>query len=154
MIKTCQFCKEGHDLKECPHFADTKTYLNTFAPRHDTPPPARKRASLPNTQFEEAFGPEAETLLQDVLDHPTDFTGDEVNLAWQILGGLKKLKELNQEEKDLLDHITHRMLAGRYTPPAQPAPAVRQRHPEDDEGPPVDEDIELVTKGQVDPTDG
>lgn len=152
MTKTCMFCKGEHELKECPHFADTKTYLREFAPRHDTPPPARKRASLAPTQFEQVFGAEAETLLQDVLDHPQDFGNDEVNLAWQILGGMKKLKDLNQDERDLLDHITHRMIGGKYTKPQ--TETVRQRHPEDDEGPPVDEDIELVTKGQVDPSDG
>lgn len=163
MTETCMFCRGPHALKACPLLSNTQTYLNTFAPRVDAPPPeARPRASLAPTLFEQEFGPGAELVLQDVPDHPEVYTADEINLAWQLLGGMKKIKELDGDDRNLLDRLTHRLIEGRYPVATRPLPGHRsaeswpERHHEDDEGPPRDAGHyeDLITKGQVDPSDG
>ena len=106
----------------------------------------RKRSSLAPTLFEQLYGKDAELLLQDVPDHPEEFSSDEISLAWQILGGTKKLTALDQDERRLLDHITDRMVEGRYKKPA--TTKLRERRIEDDEGPPGDP-MDEMTAGQI-----
>ena len=158
MINTtaiCMFCRGPHTFRNCPLLAPTKTYLNAFAPPPPliTPQETRARVSLAPTLFEQLFGPGAEVLLQEVPDRPESYTSDEIELAWQILSGAKQIKGLQPDERDILDAITHRM-AG-VAPVKQPAKQTERRL-EDDEGPPRDatEYENLVTRGQIDPSDG
>jgi len=158
----CLFCKGPHEHSKCPLFGSTKTYLQQFAPKPPSPPrlgfPPKdepRRSSLPTTQWERFFGPGQEGLLQDVVDHPDLFTHDEVNLAWAILGGVKKVKALDEDDRALLDHIAQLLAEGTTAQPKVKNEPPRERPLEADEGPPRDEDYEtLVAKGQVDPSDG
>ena len=157
----CLFCKGNHEHTKCPLFGDTKSYLQHHAPKPPIlgapPVDERPRSSLAPTQFEEAYGKGAEEHLQEVIDHPDQFTHEEVNLAWQILEGVRKISTLTPDEKDLLNHITRKMIERQDPKPLviPPTLPLRERRHEDDEGPPRDEDYEsLVTKGQVDPSDG
>ena len=146
----CLLCGQKHSFHKCPLFGSKKTYLDTFAPK-----PFLKeepvRSSLAPTLFEELYGPGAELILQDVPDHPESFTSDEINQAWQLLGGTKKIKGLDLDERELLDSITHRLAEGKYDKPRTKHTV--ERHPEADEGPPRDEDHESMETGRVEPSE-
>ena len=137
-------------------FGTRERYLSAFAPKPQPRGEAKPSPSLTPTLFEQLFGKHAEEQLQEVIDHPDLYTHDEVNLSWQILSGTKKINKLDQDDRVLLDHIAEQMATMKQ--PVQPKPQVRQmpeRRLEDDEGPPRDDVYEsLVTRGQVDPSDG
>jgi hypothetical protein len=155
MTETCTFCGQQHSFRKCPMFGKKEEYLAAYAPKPYPTGEAKPSPSLPPTQFEQLFGRGAEAVLQDVLDHPDSFTHDEVNLCWQILSGAKVIKKLDAEDRTLLDHIAIQLAT--MNKPVSTRPPERQlpeRRLEDDEGPPRDGYDELVTTGQVDPSDG
>ena len=159
MTETCVFCGQLHSFRQCPMFGKEDEYMAAYAPKSLPPGEAKPSPSLAPTQFEQVFGRHGEEHLQEVLDHPDLYTHDEVNLAWELLSGAKKLKKLDDDDRALLDRITEQM--STMTKPvqgkAQPVQTRRmpERHFEDDEGPPRDDVYEsLITKGQVDPSDG
>jgi hypothetical protein len=143
----CLFCSENHSLKECPHFSNTKTYINSFAPKHTTPstPVQKSEVNVPLTQFEIQFGRYAESVLQDVIDHQESFSTEQINLSYQIMSGLKSIRDLEAEEKNLLDDITHKLIIGNYERPKLP-----KEHTEEEYSAPTDSYQEMIS-GQVDP---
>src|SRR5512137_1355927 len=157
MTDACIFCGQNHSFRKCPLFADKKAYLDTFAPKAFVPPPqAPPRASLAPTLFEVLYGEGYLPILQEVPDHPETYSAEEINLAWQLLSGTKKLKNLDADDRVMLNSITQRLYYGKYPPKVQPPPKrLPERRLEDDEGPPRDDDYDtLISKGQVDPSDG
>jgi len=132
-------------------FGSPKAFVDVLAPKAFEKAEEQKRSSLQPTLFEQLYGQGAENLLQDVLDYPEVFTDEENTLAWEILGGTKKLKTLNVNERSMLDHITDRLVDGGYRKP-KPIP-IRERNPEDDEGPPTGEDHEAAMTGQLEPAE-
>ena len=126
MTDACVFCgATDHDNRTCPMFGSTKTYLQTFAPKVDSPPEEPPRSSLAPTQFEELFGEGAEGILQDVLDRPDVFDREQQELALAVLGGTKSVRGANNEDRSVLNEIA-RQLAYLKPPPPQ-APAIIPR---------------------------
>jgi hypothetical protein len=167
-MTSCLLCNGTHSFKECPLFADHKTYLGHVLPhafpeearkllgdketflRHALAPGEKPSPSLAPTLFEQTYGKHAEEQLQEVLDHPDLYSHDEFSLAYEILGGTKRLKKLSEEERVLLDNITHQLISAPRVVEA-PKP---ERRIEDDEGPPKDMDHEALITGHYDPSDG
>lgn len=73
------------------------------------PEPPPTAPSLPHTQFEQTFGPEAEGLLQYVPDNPA-YTAEQHLFALLVLGGQKDVTKLDEYDRDVLDDITQRMI--------------------------------------------
>lgn len=90
-------------------------------PGVNTPKEEPSRSSLAPTQFEELFGEGAEGLLQDVLDRPDVFSGDQQDLALAILGGDKTVSAASGEDRTRLDEIARQLAFLKSPPPKAPA---------------------------------
>lgn len=123
LMTNCLLCGGEHPLKQCPLTADTKTYLEHFAPKVTRE--EHKRSSLAPNQFESLFGVGAEELLQDVLEGE-EWSPEQRELAIHILGGDKTIHGLTGEERSVIDGIAQQLASsrpGRRGPPAIiPAP--------------------------------
>jgi len=105
-MTNCLLCGGEHPLKQCPLTADTKTYLEHFAPKVTRE--EHKRSSLAPNQFESLFGVGAEELLQDVLEGE-EWSPEQRELALHILGGDKAIHGLTGEERNVLDGIAQQL---------------------------------------------
>ena len=56
--------------------------------------------------FAELLGSSAETLFGDLLDHPDKYEDGVAELVQQLISGAKKLEELSEQERDLLNRAT------------------------------------------------
>lgn len=145
MTETCFLCGAEHSFRECPMMADTKTYLDAFAPKADRPPPEEpSRSSLAPTLLEEMYGPDAVNSLLDVVEEPevlmdehgqpteqpSRYSEEQRELAWLLLSGQKDLRSLTRDEMGEVNEIARRMYwdekPGTPTQEIRPKPAFEQ----------------------------
>lgn len=97
---------------KCPLFGKPEEFVQAFSPQFlGAPNPeatAKSRASLASS-FENLFGRDKDSALQEMLDHP-GFPQEEKLLALELLIGTKKLSGLSPEEQEMVTGMNHRLL--------------------------------------------
>lgn len=147
----CLFCSGEHTHTECPMFAKTEVYIETFAPRADIPPPqSAKRSSLAITTLEEFYGEDAIDIL-NLIAGDADYDSSDHLLAEQIISGGKTLEGLDHIEREQLHEMTMQFLmgpSGRVKEKPKKDPVIRRpayvatrEEMEDFSGPTVEENL-------------
>lgn len=130
MIKCLLCLREGHNWQRCPLFRSTQEYLEHMAPSPLSPEEmgaGPNGPSLAPNRLEEIFGSDSNPLLANALEDE-DLSLEQKILSTEILIGIRKFRDMNPEEQELLNEVaTHLAVSGgvkkpkKYTPPPRPA---------------------------------